>query len=348
MSERVMAAMSGGVDSSVAASLLLDAGYDVSGGTMRLNGLAAEEVAVGDAAAVCDRLGIPHFVFDKRREFKDRVVSFFAKSYMEGLTPNPCVFCNRHLKFPEFIVSAAGKGYTRIATGHYARVGFDTASERWVLKKGLDAAKDQSYFLFGLTQDMLSRVVFPLGELTKRDVREMAQELGLPSAERPDSQDVCFLEPGQDYMAFLRDRMGYIPNEGEFIDRQGRVIGRHQGAAGYTTGQRRGLGVSSGGRLYVLGKDMGKNTVTLGPPEALMTDRVHVDKINFVSIAPQSGDFTAQVKLRYSRDSIEARVIMTGPDTALLELREPKRRSAPGQAAVFYDGDTVLGGGMIV
>ena len=349
MGKRVMAAMSGGVDSTVAAVLLTRMGYETSGGTMRLSGLNSENESIEGAAAVCLKLGIPHFVFDKRLEFRDRVMSFFAESYIDGLTPNPCVFCNKTVKFPEFMSSAEREGYDFIATGHYAGVEYDKSSGRWTLRKGVDSAKDQSYFLFGLTQDILSKTIFPLGELTKKEVREIAREFGMRSAERPDSQDICFLGQSRDYMAFLRDEFGYEQGPGDFLDRDGNVLGKHTGAAGYTIGQRRGLGVSSpDGRLYVTGKDMVKNTVTLGKARDIETREVHVDGINFVSIAPTKSDFNAQVKLRYSKDSHPARVVMTGENSALLELSETQRTPAPGQAAVFYDGDILLGGGTIV
>ncbi len=346
--ERVMAAMSGGVDSSVAAALLLDMGYCTAGGTMQMNGLASEESAIGDAVAVCQRLGIPHYVYDVRETFQRQVIGFFARSYIDGLTPNPCVFCNRHVKFPEFIAGAAADGYGRIATGHYAITEFDSAAGRWILKKGADQEKDQSYFLYGLTQDMLEKTIFPLGGLTKSQVREIAEGLSLPSAKRPDSQDVCFIDAGEDYMGFLQRKMGYRPKSGEFIDEYGKKLGIHAGAAGYTIGQRRGLGVSSSQRLYVIGKDMAKNTVTLGGSERLMTRFVKAGGINYVSMQPAENDFWAQVKLRYSRGSARARVCVTGRDTAALEFLEPQRAPAPGQSAVFYDGDVVLGGGIIL
>lgn len=348
MAERVMVAMSGGVDSSVAAVLLQDMGYDTAGGTMRMNGLAAEESALQDAKAVCERLGLRHFIYDVRDKFQREVISFFAESYIEGLTPNPCVFCNRHVKFPEFIDGAAGDGYDRIATGHYARTEYDPSSGRWILKKGVDEEKDQSYFLYGLTQDMLEKTIFPLGKLTKKQVREIAGETHLPSAKRPDSQDVCFIEGGEDYMGFLRRKMGYSPTPGEFVDECGRKLGTHDGAAGYTIGQRRGLGVSSSQRLYVIGKNMAENTVTLGCGERLMTGLVKVGGINYASMRPAEGDFWAYVKLRYSRNSARARVCVTGRDTVTLEFLEPQRAPAPGQSAVFYDGDVVLGGGVIL
>ena len=347
MPERIMAAMSGGVDSAVAAALLLDMDFDTLGGTMRLNGLPEEERAIEGAAATCDMLAIDHCVFDLRQVFLERVVAFFTNSYISGATPNPCAYCNRYVKFPEFIKAAQSEGCGKIATGHYARVNLDSASGRWMLRKGVDRDKDQSYFLYGLSQQTLSKVIFPLGDMTKTQIRQLAARLNLPVAEKKDSQDICFIPAGGTYMDVLRDAAGYRPRLGSFVDSSGQVLGVHQGAAAYTIGQRRGLGVSSSGRMYVVDKDMEKNTVTLGQSSELYKRSVRVSDINFVSIAPRTGDFFAQVKLRYSKEDHSARVVMTGPDTCLLEFPEPQRAPARGQAAVFYDGDVLLGGGII-
>ncbi len=347
MDGSVLVAMSGGVDSSAAAALLLESGTVCAGGTLLLHELPSAGQAVQDAADAAARLGIPHYVFDRRSVFRQRVIDEFAFRYIDGLTPNPCVICNRSVKFPELLSAAEKLGFSHLATGHYAQISYDFASKRWILKKGLDKIKDQSYFLYGLTQEMLPRIIFPLGGLTKAQVRELARDLNLPAVSRPESQDVCFIPTGGDYRDLLCREYGVKPEPGDFIDESGMVLGRHSGRLSYTVGQRRGLGVSASGRLYVLATDAKKNRVILGPEASLLTNRVAVRDFQPGAIGCLDRDFDAQVKLRYSRTEVPARVHITGYDTLLLELREKAHRPAPGQAAVLYDGDVVLGGGEI-
>lgn len=341
-----MAAMSGGVDSAAAAALLLDAGFETAGGTLRLFDGPGADAAVRDAAAVAGELGIRHFVYGVQREFSRQVVDYLAETYLAGETPNPCVRCNSRVKFPAFLRCARADGYGKMATGHYARGEYDAGSGRWLLKRGLDRSKDQSYFLYALSQDVLSRVLFPLGALTKAQAREIAGERKLSVASRPESQDVCFLPDG-DYVSFIGREYGYQPSPGDFLDVSGRTIGRHGGALGYTPGQRRGTGVSSDGRLYVVSKDVRRNTVTLGGAGALLARRVFVRGVNLIAAERLDDPVRVEARLRYSRGGGAALLTMTGPDSALLEFQVPQRAPAPGQSAVFYDGDTVVGGGII-
>ena len=278
----VLIAMSGGVDSSAAAYLMQAGGFRCQGATMRL--LESDDGRnAADAESVCRRLGIPFMTLDMAREFREDVIEKFVRVYRAGGTPNPCVDCNRRMKFSRLMEAADGAGLHYVATGHYARVGRDAGTGRQLLKKALDAGKDQSYFLYTLTQSQLSRVQFPLGGMEKRQVRELAERLGFVNARRRDSQDICFIPVG-DYGAFIESWTGEAFPAGDFLDREGRAVGRHRGAIRYTLGQRKGLGLSMGEPVYVCGKDMSANTVTVGPESALFVREILVEDLNWIAI----------------------------------------------------------------
>lgn len=337
-------AMSGGVDSSVAAYLMQSAGFRCQGVTMRLLKSDDGRNAAG-AEDVCRRLGIPFVELDLSEEFQKTVMEKFVRIYESGGTPNPCVDCNRRMKFSRLMEAAGDFSY--VATGHYARVERNPETGRQLLKKALDAGKDQSYFLYTLTQRQLSRVQFPLGGLEKRQVRELAERLGFSNARRRDSQDICFI-PGGDYGAFIEAYTGKTFPSGDFLDRAGRVVGRHRGAARYTLGQRKGLGLAMGEPVYVCGKDMAANTVTVGPESALYAQEILVEDLNWIAVEDLTGPVRANVKTRSRQREQPARIFPEAGGRARVVFEEPQRAVTPGQAAVFYDGETVLGGGTIV
>ena len=334
-------AMSGGVDSAAAAYLMQAAGFCCQGVTMRL--LRSDDGRnAADAEAVCRKLGIPFMELDLAEEFEKAVMEKFVRVYEAGGTPNPCVDCNRRLKFSRLLEETEGV----LATGHYARVERDPETGRWLLKKALDAGKDQSYFLYTLTQGQLSRVRFPLGGMEKRQVRELAERLGFANARRRDSQDICFI-PGGDYGAFLEAYTGKALPPGDFLDRTGRPVGRHRGAARYTLGQRKGLGLSLGEPVYVCGKDMAAGTVTVGPESALYAREVLVEELNWIAVEDLTAPLPARVKTRSRQREQPAWIYPEAGGRARVVFEEPQRAVTPGQAAVFYDGDAVLGGGTI-
>lgn len=345
--ERIMVAMSGGVDSSAAALLLARAGRALCGATLLLWQDGSPAPAAGDARAVCAALGIEHHLFDLREEFVRSVVLPFAEGYRRGETPNPCVECNRSIKFTGLLARAEPLGCRRIATGHYARIERDGGG-RFLLRRGIDPGKDQSYVLYVLSQETLSRTLFPLGELTKGEVRELAAQAGLSCAGRPESQDICFVPDG-DYAGFLERRLGILSPPGPFLSPEGEPLGEHRGLIRYTIGQRRGLGISAGERLFVLGKDPARNRIVLGEEARLYAARMAVSAVNWVSCAPPSGPVRALVKSRY-RQQAQPAWLHPGPDGVTVEFDRPQRALTPGQAAVFYDTDTgeyLLGGGTI-
>ncbi len=355
----VAAAMSGGVDSSVAAALLLREGRQVVGLTMDLvrrgRGGCGDESRPGccgsgarkDAAAVAEALGIPLYVADFRRTFEKTVIGPFAEEYLRGRTPNPCLLCNRRVKFGPLLRRAERLGALSLATGHYARIETDAASGRRLLRKGLDPDKDQSYFLYSLPQDVLARTLFPVGGLRKAEVRVLAERLGLPTARKPESQEICFV-PNDDYAGFLKPLVPDAFRPGDIVDPEGRTIGRHGGIARYTIGQRKGLGIAAAHPLYVIAVDVETNRLTVGPGEALFRRRLRVEGLSWSAIAGLSTDRKAAVKLR-SRHAEAAAVLHPESEEAVtVEFERAQRAITPGQAAVFYDGDVVLGGGTIV
>lgn len=354
----VVVAMSGGVDSSVAAALLKEQGLDIFGMTMNLFALpkaacASEELrsccgaaARRDAGRVAAVLGIPYYIADFRRTFDRAVISDFIKEYRSGRTPNPCLRCNRFVKFGPLLRRASRLGAARIATGHYARVEFDKTSGRWRLLKAVDSDKDQSYFLYALRQEELARTIFPLGGLRKSEVRALAGRFDLPVARKPESQEICFV-PDDDYAAFLRERIPEAFRPGEIVDTAGRTIGRHDGLLNYTIGQRKGMGIAAPRPLYVVALDAATNTVVAGPNEALFKSRLAVSDVNWVSIAGIDGPKAAEVKIRSRHEGAPATLVPGPGGSVVVEFAEPQRAITPGQAAVFYDGAIVLGGGTI-
>ena len=355
---RVMAAMSGGVDSSVAAALLVGQGCEVAGATLKLfsnNDIGLDTLTrpccsltdVEDARRVAYKLNIDHFVFNFGDNFSRDVISRFADAYLEGRTPNPCIDCNRFIKFSKLLERARLLGMDCIATGHYAQVAQDAETGRWLLKKSKDAAKDQSYVLAMLTQEQLSRTLLPLGGLTKTEVRALAEELGLLNAKKPDSQDICFVPDG-DYAAFIEHVLGYKSAPGNFVDGAGKVLGTHRGIIHYTVGQRRGLGLVSERPLYVVRKDVASNTVVVGGEAELYSAAMTVSDLNFISVETVTVPVRAAVKTRYSQKETMATLYPPENGRMAVAFDSPQRAVTPGQAAVFYDGDTVLGGGIIV
>ncbi|MCL2842101.1 MAG: tRNA 2-thiouridine(34) synthase MnmA [Oscillospiraceae bacterium] len=352
--EQVLVGMSGGVDSSVAALILMER-YQVSGGTMKLFD-SGDIVTAGktccaitdveDARRVCHRLGLDHHVFNFTGEFYKEVMERFAASYASGETPNPCIDCNRFVKFPGLLRRGTQLGFPYVATGHYAQIRWDAPTGRWQLRRAVDAGKDQSYVLYTMTQEELGRTLLPLGERTKADIRAMAEAEGLVTADKPDSQDICFVPDG-DYGTFLTEKMGITTNPGDILDKVGQVLGKHTGAVRYTIGQRRGLGVAAPTPLYVIGKDMAQNTVIVGEQADLMRDRFYVRDANWISIPALTTPCTVTVMTRY-RDREETATLHPCPDGQVeVRLETPKRAVTPGQAAVFYQGDVVVGGGVI-
>lgn len=356
-SKRALIAMSGGVDSSVAAYLTIQAGYHCTGATMRLfdnNILPPDQQSsccsldsVEDARSVAHRLNIPYYVFNFTEDFQKQVMDKFVCCYECGATPNPCIDCNRYLKFDRFLRRALELQFDCIVTGHYARVRYDDTTGRYLLCKALDIAKDQSYFLYSLTQKQLSHIRFPLGELTKPEVRKIAEDQGFINAKKHDSQDICFVPDGN-YLDFLKRYTGHGYQKGEFLDLNGHVVGHHQGAVGYTLGQRKGLGLAMGAPVYVCSKDMKANTVTVGPNEALFSQSLRANDWFWFPFPTPTGPMHVTAKARSRMTEQPATVYPEGDGFARVEFDEPQRAITPGQAVVLYDGDVVVGGGTII
>jgi tRNA-specific 2-thiouridylase len=345
--------MSGGVDSSAAAALLLEQGYEVVGITLKLwpqDCLSRAEdkccgpQAVMDARAVCDRLGIPFYLVDEAEAFQRQVIDYFAAEYRAGRTPNPCVLCNEKLKFGALLARARQLGADYVATGHYARVAFDSALGRWVLRRGRDPRKDQSYFLFSLRQDQLAAMLLPLGDLTKETTRSRARDQQLRTADKEESMEICFV-PDRDYGAFLQKSKLVLPHQGDIVDLQGRVLGQHDGIEFFTIGQRRGLGLSSPRPLYVIELDPVNNRVVVGEDAALVRQSFVVERCHWIAYETPPAELPVTVKIRYNHAGAPAVVRPGEGGRAHVELGVPQRAITPGQACVFYQEDLVVGGG---
>lgn len=341
---RVLVAMSGGVDSSVTAALLLKQGMLVEGVTMKLTAGICCDIA--SAMAVCDHLGIAHRMIDAQTDFSRTVVANFISEYRRGRTPNPCIQCNDLIKFEMLLTYARAEGFDYLATGHYARIEHATPSSRFLLKKGTDAGKDQSYFLYRLTQQQMKHLLFPLGGLRKTEVRKLAREQALPAAERPESQEICFV-PDNNYRSFLKEHAPETLQPGDIVMTDGTTAGRHEGVAFFTVGQRRKLGVAAGERLYVIRVEPDTNRVVLGKRDALGTRELVVSRPTLSAVDSLTEPLSVTVKIRYRAPFASATISLLRPDRIRVRFDNPVAGVSPGQAAVFYDGDTVLGGGII-
>lgn len=350
---RVVVAMSGGVDSSVAAVLLKQEGYDVTGVTMRLFSADTQDATtsynkgcctledVDDARRVCQIIGIPHYLLNFEREFQEQVIDYFCQEYARGRTPHPCLACNDKLKFSFLLQRTAAMGADFVATGHYARLRSQDGQRH--LLKGLDASKDQSYVLYTMRQDQMEHVLLPVGWYSKPQIRNIARDAGLPVADKPDSQEICFI-PTNDYRAFIAERFASMP--GEIADTDGNVLGQHQGIEQFTVGQRRGLGIFSKEPMFVLSLDRESNRVVVGPVEELLQSTLWASGVNYLSGVSPECPVEVEAKIRY-KSSLAWATLIPHDDWVAVRFQEPQRAITPGQAVVFYQGDEVLGGGFI-
>ncbi len=355
--QKVVVGMSGGVDSSVAAALLKKQGYDVIGVTFKtwpkeecgssFGRACCNLEAVTRSRSVCEDLGIPYYVFDLSEEFKREVIDYFCSEYLKGLTPNPCVICNEKIKFGYLLEKAKAFGAEAVATGHYARVVKPAKGAKWLLKEGMDKKKDQSYFLFSLSQAKLSRSIFPLGGITKERTRGIAKSLRLKTFDTVSSQDVCFIQD-LEYAEYIKRKTGISIKAGDIVDKAGNVIGRHKGFPYYTIGQRRGLGVAHSEPLYVTAIEVPNNRIVVGTKKDVMRQSLSAEGLNWISIDGIDKPIRMYARIRYGAKKVKALVTKTGPASVRVDFDEPQEAPTPGQAVVFYNRDIVVGGGWIV
>jgi tRNA-specific 2-thiouridylase len=355
LKKRVVVAMSGGVDSSTTAWLLKEKGYEVIGATMCIGTMDSTSSGparccsladIEDARRVALQLGIPFHVFHLREEFESEIIQYFCEEYKRGRTPNPCIVCNEKLKFRSFLKKALDLGADYIATGHYAKLEYHESMREYLLKKGVDRRKDQSYVLFSLTQDQLRHSLLPLGEYRKEEVRERAFQIGLRVHDKPESQEVCFIHDAS-YHSFLRERLRQSIEPGPIVNRHGNVLGEHKGIAFYTVGQRRGLRLAKGRPLYVIGIDRAQNVLMVGEEKEVYAQTFTIDSVSWINPREMSSSLSAQVKIRYNHPGSEAVVTPKEKDELEVSFKTPQKAITPGQAAVIYEGDRVLGGGWI-
>lgn len=341
---KVLVGMSGGVDSSVAAHILKEQGYQVIGVTIQTWGETTPEE---DAKEVCDQLGIPHYLVDYRKEFQEEVINYFLNEYQQGRTPNPCVVCNRQVKWEAMLGKAFELGAQYIATGHYARIKQDEETGRYALVQSQAQAKDQTYALYNLTQEQLKHTLMPLGDYAKDETRDIAREIGLTVADKPDSQEICFI-PDDDYGKYIMDHTDLKDSAGDFVDLEGNVLGQHEGIIHYTIGQRKGLGIQAAKPLYVIEINPKTNQIVVGDNKDVFQTTVYANKLNFMALEKLDGKTKLTAKIRYAHKPATCTVEMSGPDTMLCTFDEPQRAITPGQAIVLYKGGVVAGGGTIL